>query len=238
MHHATENYFDFTGLSDDFYRELEALLLLSDVVVAVSQGVADGIHARVPDANLAVVTNGCDATHYLPDGAGSARIEAERERFARVASFAGTINERLDFELIERVAAANGQTLLVFAGPVSSLVETDSKAWRRILRLDNVLHLKRMEATEMAALYRSSDLGFIPYRRERLLVRNGFPLKALEMATTGLPVVASQMEPLAGLASAIAVAEGDDRFLDSFASLSRSTLGDDQKAEDLSRWQR
>jgi glycosyltransferase involved in cell wall biosynthesis len=231
VHHATENYFDFADLSDGFYRELEASLLISDVVIAVSRGVAEGIHSRVPDAGLAVVTNGCDTTQYGPTGAGSTRIEAERERFARVASFAGTINERLDFELIGRAAAANDTTLLVFAGPVSPLTKEDSEAWRRVLSLDNVLHLERIEAAEMAALYRSSDLGFIPYRRERLLVRNGFPLKTLEMAATGLPVVSSHMEPIVGLASAIAVAEDDKQFLSSFASRSRSTLTDAERHE-------
>jgi hypothetical protein len=88
-----------------------------------------------------------------------------------------------------------------------------------------------MEAEDLAALYRSSDLGFIPYTRERLLVQSGFPLKTLEMAATGLPVVSSHMKPIVGLASAIAVAENDEQFLDSFASLSRSTLTNEERIE-------
>jgi glycosyltransferase involved in cell wall biosynthesis len=231
VYHATENHFDFEHLSDFFYREVEASVLISDLVISVSSGVADGIRSRVPGAALAVVTNGCDTTQYEPAGAGSTRIDAERKRFARVASFAGTINERLDFDLIERAAAANGRTLLVFAGPVSPLAGRDDEAWRRIASLDNVLHLERMGAAEMAALYRSSDLGFIPYRRERLLVQSGFPLKTLEMAATGLPIVSSHMKPIVGLASAIAVAEDDEQFLNSFASLSRSSLTNEERLE-------
>jgi glycosyltransferase involved in cell wall biosynthesis len=88
-----------------------------------------------------------------------------------------------------------------------------------------------MTPEELASLYRSCDLGFIPYRREPRIVRNGFPLKTLEMAATGLPVVASQMKPIVGLAAAIAVAEDDETFLDSFALLSRSTLTNDERLE-------
>ncbi|HET6917713.1 MAG TPA: glycosyltransferase [Acidimicrobiales bacterium] len=231
VYHATENHFEFERLSDSFYREVEASVLLSDLVIAVSSGVADGIRSRIPGASIATITNGCDTGHYQPAGAESARIVAERSRFARVASFAGTINERLDFDLIERAAAANSRTLLVFVGPVSPLTERDEEAWRRIVGLDNVLHLERMDAAEMAALYRSSDLGFIPYRHERFLVQSGFPLKTLEMAATGLPVVSSHMKPIAGLASAIAVAADAGQFLDSFASVSRSTLADEERLE-------
>ena len=43
------------------------------------------------------------------------------------------------------------------------------------------------------------------------LGRSGFPWKTLEMAATGLPVVASQMHPIVGLAAAIAVAEDDEQ---------------------------
>jgi glycosyltransferase involved in cell wall biosynthesis len=231
VYHATENYFDFEHLSDFYYREVEASVLISDVVISVSSGVADGIRSRVPGAALAVVTNGCDTAQYEPTGIRSTRIEAERKRFARVASFAGTINERLDFDLIERAAEMNSGTLLVLAGPVSPLIERDEEAWQRVVSLDNVLHLERMGAAELAALYRSSDLGFIPYRRERLLVQSGFPLKTLEMAATGLPVVSSHMKPIVGLASAIAVAEDDEQFLDSFASLSRASLRDEERLE-------
>jgi glycosyltransferase involved in cell wall biosynthesis len=231
IYHATENHFDFADLPEVFDRELEASLRISDLVIPVSSGVADGIRSRIPDAHLVVVANGCDTSQYRPDGPGSAHIESARGEFGRIAAYAGTINGRLDFKLIERAAAANETTLLVFAGPVSPLAEADTEAWRRILSMGNVRHLGLMAPEELAALYRSSDLGFIPYRRERLLVENGFPLKTLEMAATGLPVVSSRMKPIVGLASAIAVSEDERQFLASFGTFSRSTLTDDERLE-------
>ncbi len=231
VYHASENYFDYEGLAEFFYRELEAALRVSDLVIPVSSGVADAIRSRVPEAHVELVTNGCDTSHYQPVGSPSAAIASAHKEFERVAVFAGNINGRIDFELVERAAASNDSTLIVFAGPVSGLGSDDAKSWERLQALKNVRHLGRMGPEELAALYRSSDLGFIPYRREKRIVRNGFPLKTLEMAATGLPVVASHMEPIVGLASAIAVAETDEKFLSIFASLSKSTLTDEEALE-------
>jgi glycosyltransferase involved in cell wall biosynthesis len=230
-YHASENHFDFEGMPELFYRELEAALRVSDVVIPVSSGVADGIHSRVPDAKVAVVTNGCDTACYQPYGPGDPVVAAASSGFARVAVFAGNINNRVDFELVKRTAEASATTLLVFAGPVGTLDERDAQIWRKVLELQNVRHVGRMTADELAALYRSADVGFIPYRLDKWIVRNGFPLKTLEMAATGLPVVASKMQPIMGLASPIAVVEDDQGFLDSFSSLSRSALGEEERTE-------
>ena len=231
VYHATENHFDFEGMPELFYRELEATLRVSDLVIPVSSGVADGIRSRLPDANLAVVTNGCDTACYSPSDPENVEVATAREGFSRIAVFAGNINDRVDFELVERAAEANDTTLVVFAGPVGPLDERDTAIWQRVVGMQSVRHLGRMTADELAALYRCADVGFIPYRQKDWIVRNGFPLKTLEMAATGLPVVASRMQPIVGLASAIAVADDEQSFLDSFASLSRSVLTEGEKAE-------
>jgi len=229
VYHASENYFDFDDMPDFFYRDVEAAIRLSDVVIPVSSGVADAIRTRVPSARVQLVTNGCDTSHYRATGDLSPAVAAERG-FERIAVFAGNINSRVDFELVGK-AAEDETTLLIFAGPVGSLSADDHELWRRTVRRKNVRHLGTMSSAELAALYRSADLGFIPYRHDRLLVRNGFPLKTLEMAATGLPVVASRMEPIADLASAIVVAEDDAQFLESFSSLSRSALTEQARVE-------
>ena len=231
VYHASENHFDFEGMPELFYRAAEAALRVSDLVLAVSEGVADGVRSRVPEAKVAVVENGCDTKIYHPSGSGNAEIASTRAGFSRVAVFAGNINDRVDFELVERAAASNDTTLVLLVGPVGSLDERDAEIWRRVVAFANVRHLGRMSPEQLAALYRSTDFGFIPYRRKNWIVRNGFPLKTLEMAATGLPVVASHMQPIVGLASAIAVAEDDQRFLDCFASLSRSALTDHERLE-------
>jgi hypothetical protein len=83
----------------------------------------------------------------------------------------------------------------------------------------------------LPCIYRSADLGFIPYLRDPYILRNGFPLKALEMCATGLPVVSTLMEPLVGLAEALVVARDNDAFVEAFAVTSRDVLTPSARSE-------
>ena len=51
------------------------------------------------------------------------------------------------------------------------------------------------------------------------------------MCATGLPVVSSFMEPLAGLAAALVVADDDTFFLEAFATLRRASMTEPQRDE-------
>jgi glycosyltransferase involved in cell wall biosynthesis len=151
--------------------------------------------------------------------------------FARTAIFAGCVNYRLDFDLLERAARANQGTLTAVFGPVLGLDGRDAATWSSLQRLENVRYFGPVDPDRLAALYRSADLGIIPYKHERSLVKNGFPLKALEMCATGLPVVSSLMEPIAGLARALVVARDDREFLEAFATTQRNAMTDSQRDE-------
>jgi glycosyltransferase involved in cell wall biosynthesis len=230
VYHATENYFHFTGLSDFFFRELRTAIAISDVVVAVSDGVASSIRNETNRDDVAVVTNGCDRAFYLGDRVNET-LAGFRQAFERIAVYAGNINSRIDFDLVVAAAKANPATLLAFYGPVASLNAPDAEAWRLLLRHENVEHFGAVPATRLPEIYRAADLGFIPYKQERVLVENGFPLKALEMGATSLPVVTTHMKPLIGLAQAVVVARDSGEFVEAFASLDRGRVSDDERAE-------
>jgi hypothetical protein len=222
--HATENYADFDRLPEFFYTELETALETSDLVVAVSRGVEASVAPHVARDRLMVVTNGCDTRAYSPDGPADEELLAAGSSFDRTAVYAGNINGRLDFRLLAQAAAAHPTTLLATFGPVSSLDDEDRGTWDGLLRLPNVRHFGPVDPDRLPDLYRASDLGLISYKRTPALVHNGFPLKALEMCATGLPVVSSLMQPLAGLATALVVADDDATFLATFAKLRRSSV--------------
>jgi glycosyltransferase involved in cell wall biosynthesis len=231
VYHATENYFEVEGLAPAFLEQLRASLAVSDLVVAVSSGVMNAVAAHAGAARIAHVSNGCDGREYSPTGPSDSALAAAGSGFDRIAVFAGNINSRLDFELLSRVADANPRTLTATFGPVASLSRQDSETWRGLLHRENVRHFGAVEPERLPALYRSADLGVIPYRRTPWLVRNGFPLKALEMCATGLPTVSTFMEPIAELASALIVAPDDASFLAAFAETSRDRLTPAQQSE-------
>jgi glycosyltransferase involved in cell wall biosynthesis len=229
--HATENYFDFDWVPDFFFTQLEATLALSDLVVAVSQGVAASLAPHLRPERLAVVTNGCDGRQYSVDGPTDTELAAVGNGFERIAIYAGTVNNRLDFGLLDRAAETSPDTLIAIYGPVVNLGPGDAAIWRRVLRRANVESFGPTDPERLPALYRTADVGIIPYKTVPLIVRNGFPLKALEMSATGLPIVASRMEPLVGLAAAIVIAEDEASFLDAFATANRESLTQSDRDE-------
>jgi glycosyltransferase involved in cell wall biosynthesis len=224
--HATENYFEMDGLAREFLGRLRRTIELSDLTVAVSSGVARSIAEEVQPARVAEVTNGCDFSFY----AGARPDDQLRSQVGPIAIYAGNINSRLDFELLDRTARTRPDLMLVFVGPTRGLDRDDTRAWKLLLALPNVRHLGTVEPERLPGLYAASDLGLLPYKRTPLLVRNGFPLKALEMAATGLPVVSTRLEPLVGLARAIDVTEDDEGFL-AATHITRDLISDEERSE-------
>jgi len=224
LYHASENYFEMPGLSAAFHQQLRATIAVSDLTVAVSSGVADGLHRRVVHADVVTVTNGCDYAHYS-GGRPDERLVEEGRAFERIAVYAGNINPRLDFELLQRLAEANPKVLFALYGPVKNLDPAESDAWRRFVAMSNVIAPGPVDPDRIRDLYAAGDVGIIPYHDYPWLVENGLPLKALEMGATGLPVVSTSMKALIGMARAIAVTTGADEFLSAFAATSRASLG-------------
>jgi glycosyltransferase involved in cell wall biosynthesis len=229
--HATENYFDFEGLPQFFLARTSLAFALSDLIVAVSPGVAaSAAHHGAPE-RIRVVSNGCDTAHYKPTGERDSELVAAGSGYKRVAIYAGNVNDRLDFALLNRVAGAHGDTLFAVYGPVADLPPVDRDAWESFRRRQNAHTSGPVAPDRLPALYRAANVGIIPYKQTPWLVRNGFPLKALEMGATGLPMVTSRMESLRGLASALVVADDDDAFVEALGFIGRSALRENDELE-------
>lgn len=230
VHHATEAFFDMPNRSAAQHLRLRATVSLSDLVVAVSDGVAAGIRRHVDGADVVTVTNGCDYKHYSagkPDG----ELAGLGKRYERIAIYAGNINGRLDFDLVRAVIRSQPLVLFAFYGPVKDLGAGDAAAWRRIAALSNVTAPGPVDPDRLRDLYAAADVGLIPYRHDPWLVENGLPLKALEMCATGLPVVSTLMRPLQGLARGLVVTSSSADFVHAFVGTSRASLSAEDAAQ-------
>lgn len=227
--HATENYFEFELDDPLFMPLLREALALADPVIAASSGVVETYRREVPGARVVEVTNGCDYAEYA--GARPApRLAAERARWSRIAIYAGNVNARLDLALLERVAAADPRTLLALFGPLGRLDAAQVPQWEALLRHGNVRHFGAVDPSELPGLYAAADVGLIPYVRTPMIENSGFPLKALEMTATGLPVVTTYMRPLEAIEGVVRMARDPDAFLAHYTVTSRGTLTADQRA--------
>jgi glycosyltransferase involved in cell wall biosynthesis len=226
--HASENYFDFPNPPRFFIQCQRSAVQISDLTVAVSGGVATALRDNVPGARIEIVTNGCDYTEYSSYRADE-QLRTVGEKWERVAIYAGNINARIDFVLLQRCVAANPRVLHVLVGPVAGLDAADAARWGGLLVEPNVKHLGEQDPKDLPGLYGAADVGIVPYKQTRMLVENGFPLKVLEMCATGLPVVSTFMKPIVGLTEGLVVARDHDDFLATLSATSRAGLTDAQK---------
>jgi glycosyltransferase involved in cell wall biosynthesis len=223
VYHATENYFSFDEVSRGFLDLLRGVLADCDLVIAVSEGVA-AAHRAHAAGRVEVVTNGCDYPFYARAGEDAELCDARRG-FEKVAAYAGNINNRLDFELIEHCARACPRVLFAFFGPVAGLSSAETRQWARLLAAPNLRYLGAVDVSRLPAIYGTADLGIIPYRSIPSVVDNIFPLKAFEMQSAGLPVVSIHLKALTQHASAsLRIAKTVDEFVAAVRSASRQAL--------------
>ena len=169
-------------------------------VAAVSAEVLERV---APSAPGCVVPNGLEPAEWL----GQTRPPAWVEGSARpLLVYAGTLDSRLDVKAIAGIAGALPKATVTLIGP---LVEPD---WFALLRdIRNVEIRPPVGRADLAGLVRSADLGLIPHLSSDL-TRAMSPLKLYEYLAAGLPVLASDLAPMRGVASARVrlVAEGGD----------------------------
>lgn len=232
VHHATENYLDMAadlfgaGIETEALKDLvRATVLSNDLVICCSTGVRDGLADATGRGDLVEIPNGCDFEEY----AGRSVLPRDLEdRLTAVAStdrraiFAGNLNERMDFALMLRLALELPDVAFVYVG--ATRVGESEELWQRLLALPNVVYIPEQPIEAVSALYHWATVGIIPYVKLPTLVRNGLPLKALEMAATGMPVVSSLMEPLKKFSAAVHVSADDDDFLKAVAEVDRAAL--------------
>lgn len=230
VYHGSENYFHFSNMARSFIMATRDCIEISDLVIACSDGLAESFAEESSPKHLITINNGCDLAEYEvaanPENrpALAAHIEekyglpsASRPR----AVFAGNINARLDFSLVEELVLAFPRIEFVIAGPVleETLSETHHAAWERMLALDNVLAPGRIDPDDLPALYATAQFGFIPYTLDEFIVENGFPLKALEMIAAGLQVTSTLMKPLRKVDPPIRVCDDHEAFIEQFGKM-------------------
>ena len=223
--HATENYFYFERLGDDFVERLKCMLGMSDIVAGVSEGVAAS-QRPFTSGRTEVVTNGCDYKDYSRGGRDT-ELEAARCDWSKIAVYAGNINNRIDFDLFLQCARACPEALFALFGPVAGLSPTDKVKWNAVLQQPNVRYFGAVGIERLPPIFGTADVGLIPYRNVPILVENTFPLKAFEMQATGLPVVSTYMraiEPHAG--PGLRIATSVEQFIDNVKITARDALGE------------
>ena len=190
-------------------REQERKMLESvDLSIVVSPELADtkAVHGR----NIEVIENAVDFeafSHAMQKGETPSDISAiPGPRFG----YSGLIGQRLNLELMIRIAKERPDWSLVFVGKAD---ETDCKESLSELRqLPNAHFLGEKSVEEVPAYVAAFDVGLLPYNLN-LETNNISPLKMYEYLAVGIPVVSTSIPSAKRNERFLGIATSDDEFI-------------------------
>ncbi len=175
----------------------------ADLVIASSPALAERM--RGLSANVLLAPNVADTASFaraLEPGPVDDVLASLPE--PRIVFVGAIVAKKLDFELLLAVARARRDWTLALIGPIGlGDPETDIS---ELAREPNIFLLGPREHQDLPGVLRAAAVGVIPYRRSRLTA-SIFPMKIYEYLAAGLPVVASGLPSLEGIAG-VALVDG------------------------------
>lgn len=170
-----------------------------DAVVVSSQGLFDKKSALHPHCYL--VKNGVDFALF------NQKIDPSVSKpKSPIIGYLGSVDERLDYDLLEKLARETPQYRYVFVGRVPS-----DGVRARLSALQNVQLVGAQPPATLPNWVQSFDVCLIPFLKNELTA-GIYPLKANEYLAAGKPVVATPFANLTDFDGVISVADGAVAF--------------------------
>ena len=131
-------------------------------------------------------------THWIPNGVNLSLFQKDVEAKTKldqpqpIVGYVGTIQERIDFALLEKVCQAHSDKSFVFIGPIWSGVEDKVDDLKKACA--NVFFLGRRSYDEIPSLLKQVDVAIIPHRLDSF-IHSTNPMKMYDYLAAGKPVV-------------------------------------------------
>jgi teichuronic acid biosynthesis glycosyltransferase TuaH len=192
----------------------------ADLSVFCAKVRADEFRAAIPDAAGRII--------HLPHGAPAAAIAPEPQDRPGPApddiaglprpllGFVGTLEDRIDWPLLEHLARAfpSGSVVLIGREPDSRPRQPWYDAYCRAVSLPNV-HLLGWRAPDEVGRYNAAfDVCLIPYRTDHPFNRVACPTKVMDYMATSRPVVSTPLPECRLYAHLFDIAETPEAFVE------------------------
>ncbi|MGH2571702.1 MAG: glycosyltransferase [bacterium] len=203
VYYCVDEYSEWPGADRNAMLEMERELLRRvDLVVAASDTLFEEKSASHPRVRL--LRHGVDWERF-ERGEGHRPPELERLPRPRIG-FTGLVDERIDAELVARLAAARPDASFVFVGP---------RQLRKgpLDRLANVRFLPPVAYDDVPAVVAGFDVAMLPYVENSLTNRIN-PLKLREFLASGVPVVATPLPEVRRYREVVETARDVDEWRD------------------------
>ncbi|HWH93405.1 MAG TPA: glycosyltransferase [Baekduia sp.] len=223
VYHCVDDIAAQPGVDAESFRAAEARFAArADLVLASAPALAQRM--RTLNDNVLFAPNVADTATFataLEPGPTDPALEALPR--PRIAFTGAVVATKLDVPLIVAVAKARPDYAFALVGPTGmGDPSTDVSALHGV---PNVHLLGGRRHDQLPAVLRGADVGIIPYASNQLTA-SIFPMKVYEYLASGLPVVATRLPALDGIAAVATAhdAEGFARALD--AALGHDSDGD------------
>lgn len=196
----------FKSPPDGLVERERRLLRAADVVFAGGRKICES-KSRF-NSNTHFYGCGVDVAHF-----GKARL-ASTETPADIAhlsgpilGYFGVVDERLDYQLVEKLALAHLDWHLAIIGPVAKVDPADFP------RLPNIHWLGGRDYSQLPAYTKAFDLALMPFALNKATEYIN-PTKALEYMATATPVVSTPVpDVVSNFASVVKISANSDDFL-------------------------
>ena len=182
----------------------------ADLIFTVSEELLGFYNDFGRKNDLHWIPNGVDFNHYN-DQSLLARKNALSEIDKKVIGYMGTIQERIDIDLLENIAKANPDKVLALAGPVWPSVEAEVNA--KLAGLPNVILPGRIAFDDAPSWISRFDVAIIPHKIDDF-IKSTNPMKMYEYLACGKPVVSTPGAGIEMFKDEIYIAKDGREFLE------------------------
>ncbi|MEG3638702.1 glycosyltransferase [Magnetococcus sp. PR-3] len=241
--HVVYHIYDVFSIMDSWNPQLEAyqqqLVERADLITTSSQGMLEQLPDPGP-GKAKLLNNGADPYPFIQADGCPCPDDLAAIPGPRIG-YVGTVNSKLDLEMILYVASRYSRWQWVFIGPVmlNGQSQRDQQArhlWAQCCALDNVHLLGAKTRQDVPAYVQHMDVNTICYRiRPDDWVVHGYPVKLHEYLATGKPVVAAAQHAVANQFSHVAaIAHDPQQWADAIeAALTTGGVGTPQTRRDV-----
>jgi glycosyltransferase involved in cell wall biosynthesis len=205
VYYCTDEWSTFADLDGQKMSVMERQLMQrADVCFMTAHSLLESKTGINPNTFLA--SHGVDHVHFAKALAPATNIPAEIAALPHpIIGFFGLIDERIDLDLLARIARMHANWSIVLLG--KSVVDTSA-----LESLPNIYLLGRRQHEALPGYCRAFDVGIIPYEvNER--TRDINPVKLREYLSAGLPVVSTDLPEVRFYGDQVYIARGRDEFV-------------------------
>lgn len=181
----------------------------ADLIFTVSEELLDFYKEFGRTKNVYWVPNGVDYAHYNNEQL-LARPNALSDIGKKVIGYMGTIQERIDLDLVANIAKANPDKIVAMCGPVWPSVEKDVE--KKLKGLENIILPGRIAYDDAPSWISRFDVGIIPHKIDDF-IKSTNPMKMYEYLACGKPVVSTPGAGIDMFAQEIFIAGDEREFL-------------------------